>query len=437
MHLFLTGSTSLRLVTFTLLYLAQGLPIGLFTVALPAWLAEQGATAAEVGAMVAITGLPWAFKLISGPFMDRFSLLAMGRRRPWVMFAQLCLALAFTGLMLVGDPLADLWLIIAAGVVVNSFAALQDVAVDGMAIDILPPTERGRANALMAFGQVVGFSGFGAISGWLLSDYGLAVTSVVSALLVFAILALSTLVRERPGERLMPWSQGEAAVAPVAAVTFAGIFRNLLRVLLLPMSLLLIGVELLSRLSAGIYVSLLPVFAVQDLGYAAEDYAFWFGLTGGSAAVLGIFLGPMIDRFGAQRLLSISLLGSALLAGVFAMTTMWWSVDAYVVSVLAVSQIFAQGFFVSMIALFMGVCWTQVAATQFAIYMSLANLSRSLGAGVYALLAADLGASGMLLAMAGFMVAAVLLLSRFDANAHRARLDDLEASAGDKLTAAA
>lgn len=430
MHLFLSQSTALRLTTFSILYVAQGIPIGLFTIALPAWMAAQGASATDVGSVVAITGLPWAFKLISGPFMDRFAFPSMGRRRPWIMAAQACLSLSLLGLLLVGNPVDDLWTLIVVGVFINSFAALQDVAVDGMAIDILPQTERGRANALMAFGQVVGYSGFGALGGLLLTRYGLATTGLVSALIVTAIFLFSTAVRERLGERLLPWTQGAVADADqLVDASFREIFGNLLRVLVLPMSLLLIGVELLSRMSAGIYVSLLPLMAVQDLGYSAEDYGYWFGLTGGVAAVIGIFFGPLIDRFGAHRLLGVALLGSAGFALAFAYVVVGGAGDGLILTLLAGSQIFSQGFFVSMIALFMGICWTRVAATQFAIYMSLANLSRSLGAGVFALWGVQFGSAGMLYLMAGFMVSAAALLFWYNPDGHRTRLAAIEGQA--------
>lgn len=179
-------------------------------------------------------------------------------------------------------------------------------------------------------------------------------------------------------------------------------------------------------MSAGIYVSLLPLMAIQDLGYSAEDYGYWFGLTGGVAAVIGIFFGPLIDRFGAHRLLGVALLGSAGFALAFAFILGGGPGDGLVLTLLAGAQIFMQGFFVSMIALFMGICWTRVAATQFAIYMSLANLSRSLGAGVFALWGAQFGSTGMLYLMAGFLASAAALLFWFNPDEHGRRLAEVE-----------
>ena len=184
LQFFLDQSTKLRISVFTFFYMAQGIPIALLTIALPAWLIAQDFAAAEVAALVSITGLPWGFKLLAGPFMDRFSFAPMGFRRPWAMGAQGGLVLAMASLCLVTDPAGQYWHLVCIGFIINCFAALQDVAVDGMAIDLLPSNERGRANAFMAFGQVAGYSVFGALNGWLLVAYGIPGTALVSSIAI-------------------------------------------------------------------------------------------------------------------------------------------------------------------------------------------------------------------------------------------------------------
>ena len=425
--LYLSNTISLRLIGFSIFYFGQGVPIGLFTVALPAVLAARGADAADVATLIAITGLPWAFKLISGPFMDRFAYPAMGRRRPWVIAAQLGLTLSMASLVTVTDPVEQLPLLITLGFIINSFAAVQDVAVDGMAIDVLPLNERGRANAFMAFGQVAGFSGFGALNGFLLTQYDLPVAALVSTATVGLILAFATATREREGERLLPWTKGEASLTlSQPDQSFLVIFKDLIRVLLLPMSLLLVGVELIARGAAGIYITILPIISVQELGYSPAQYSYWYGLMGGMAAVVGILFGPIIDRYGAASLLRWGLVGIALSSVLFALATPLWGNDTFVITMLGVSLILSQVFFVAMIAIFMGICWAKVAATQFAIYMSLANLGRSLGAGLFAFIAADLSAIESIYLMSGLLTVAALLLTAFNPARHAARIDALE-----------
>ena len=245
-------SRYLRFGSFALFYVAQGLPIGLISIALPAWLAGEGATAADIAIFVSIASLPWGLKLFAGPFMDRFSFLPMGRRRPWVIAAQCGLLIGLLLMASLTDPLDDLFVLTLAAVLVNTFAAVQDVAVDGMAIDVLPEGERGRANALMAFGQVAGYSGSAALSGFALSLWGLSGAAVLLAVGVGVILVWVFVVRERAGERTFPWSAGEASARSLALRSdWLAIIRNLLKVMFLPTSLILMLMTFFWRVGDG------------------------------------------------------------------------------------------------------------------------------------------------------------------------------------------
>ena len=203
----------LRYGAFAGLYSAQGIPYGMFFVALPTWLASQGFTTAQVGAFSATVILPWTFKLIAGPVMDRFAFLAMGRRRPWVIAAQIGILIGALGLAT--SPAEYGWILVW-GFLINCFAAWQDVAVDGMAIDVLPESERARANAFMFGGQAVGISASSAGGAWLLVNHGLSAAALVIAASVAVIALIPLLLRERPGERLFPWSPGDALARSLA-----------------------------------------------------------------------------------------------------------------------------------------------------------------------------------------------------------------------------
>jgi len=93
---------------------------------------------------------------------------------------------------------------------------------------------------------------------------------------------------------------------------------------------------------------------------------------------------------------------------------------------LGVSELCGQVFFVAMIATFMGICWSKVAATQFAVYMSLANLGRSASAGLFAALAASVSSVDALYLMAGLYAGAALLLWFFNPEQHGARMAKLQ-----------
>ena len=90
-----TDSRNLRLFLGTLLYLAQGFPQGVVFYAIPSWLAVNGQSAAVVGSAAAAATLPWMVKWAVGALMDRYTFTPMGRRRPWLVGAQVCITLAF------------------------------------------------------------------------------------------------------------------------------------------------------------------------------------------------------------------------------------------------------------------------------------------------------------------------------------------------------
>ena len=146
----------LRYVAFTLLYAAQGLPYGLLSVAVPAYMAEQGLEPTQIGSFMGIILLPWSLKLINGPIMDRWSFLSMGRRRPWVLWAQAGMIVTSLIMASVPNPLQHLAVLTALGFVMNFFTAFQDVAVDGMAIELIPIEQQPRANGFMWGGKVLG-----------------------------------------------------------------------------------------------------------------------------------------------------------------------------------------------------------------------------------------------------------------------------------------
>ena len=91
----LSENKVVRLFSFFLLYIGQGLPLGVSTVAFPAWLVANGASEADVGAIIATAFLPWSFKFIPAAVMDRYAYLPMGRRRAWLIIAQFLMVAGF------------------------------------------------------------------------------------------------------------------------------------------------------------------------------------------------------------------------------------------------------------------------------------------------------------------------------------------------------
>src|SRR5688572_10275012 len=212
-RLVMSDSRAVRLVCFFLYYFCQGLPVGLTVVALPAWLAGSGAPAADVAAIVATAYLPWSFKFVIATVMDRYAYLPMGRRRLWLILSQLLMMAGFMIAAVIAPTAADVELLIYVTFLVMAGAAMQDVAVDGLAVDILPEEEQGPASSVMFGGQAVGRAAAGAGAGVALQYYGSQVAFLCFLPVIALMVIVAIAVRERPGERRLPWSAGETAPA--------------------------------------------------------------------------------------------------------------------------------------------------------------------------------------------------------------------------------
>ena len=431
MSLYLSESRYLRYFSFTILYVAQGFPFGLVTVALPAFLLERGTSPAAVGGFVGGAMLPWTFKWLAGPMMDRFHYLAMGRRRPWVLLAQLGLVLTGLAFAFFPNGLDNLVTLTALCFVMNCFGAAQDVAVDGMAMDVLPESEHGRANAFMGFGQVAGISGSAAISAFVLQSFGLPGISVMLVVGFGLILLWAVLVRERAGEKVLPWTPGQATdrSLQLRSESWGAIAVDLFRVLFLPASLLLICVSSLFRFSDALWIQVGQTVVVQQLGVASTDYSSWISVTGFVAALIGIALGLFIDRLGVKRFYLGALLAYGVLATAVGFSVSAWESSLFLMIVSSLQALIYQAVFVSFIAIHMKLCGTRVAATQFAIYMGLVNFARSAGAWAIGALQPYLSYDEMLFVVgAGFFVA-VVLLWQTDLRSHQQRIGSLQAEA--------
>ena len=383
----LENSPRIRFATGAMMYFAQGIPRGLLAIAIPAWLASEGVGASEIASYLAVIVLPWAFKLVTGPLMDRYEFLAMGRRRPWVLAAQLGLSLALLALMLIENPAEQIGLLMVIGVVINSFAATQDVAVDGMSIDLTPTREQGRLNAFMSFGVAIGWSTTAAVSGVMLVTLGMKATAIAAASVSGLVLLLFVFVLEREGERNLPWTSGKAVAGHKPGTSFRAVFARINEVLWLRASVIVMLIMFFDGLVSGYGQALMPIAAVKLFGYTTPQWSQLVAMMGLTGAFLALALGPLIDKFGSKRMLilTMTLLGAHAL--LLAQTQHLWEDTLYVRLMLSIWVMMMPVVMVCVIALAMTICSSGISATQFAVYMSIANLGHAAGSKVYGMVA--------------------------------------------------
>lgn len=372
-----------RLGGLFLLYAAQGVPEGLLYIAVPAWLAVNGATAAAIGGYIAVILLPWSFKLVNGVLMDRIAYLPMGRRRPWLIGAQVALVATLLLFGAQAPDAQDLAYITAVGFLVNLAGAFQDVAIDGMAIDVVPEEERARANGVMWGGKILGTAAASVVTGAVIARYGFAEAALVTAAFVAAVLLVPLLVRERPGEKLTPWSAGAASAVSEARQLHGWfpIARGLGRAMATPTCLWLAVGIFIAFTGYGLETAFAPVLAVQQLGFTEETFGNLTGAANMAGGLFGIFLcGVLADRLGPRRALVWSLLGMGVLQVAMAAAPQAWPApgvfSGYTVAYILLFVLMS----VALYAEAMRVCTPAVAATQFSLFMAVLNLATSYGA---------------------------------------------------------
>ncbi len=130
-----------RAAVVALLGFASGLPLALTGQAMQAWLSMEGLDVATIG-FLSLVGLPYTFKFLWAPLMDRFDLPWLGRRRGWLVLTQLLLAAALVVLAGISPSGATQAFALMA-VSVAFLSASQDVVIDAYRTDLLPAHERG------------------------------------------------------------------------------------------------------------------------------------------------------------------------------------------------------------------------------------------------------------------------------------------------------
>lgn len=407
-------SRKARLSGLFLLYAAQGAPEGLLYVAVPAWLGANGVPAEAVAGYIAVILLPWSLKLFNGVLMDRITFLPMGRRRPWLIGAQTVLVLTLLGFGARAPEGADLAWITAAGFLVNLSAAFQDVAIDGMAIDTVPEDERARANGVMWGGKTLGIGGASVATGYIIAAEGFAAAALATAAFVALVMLVPLLWRERPGERLLPWSAGEASTeARTRQLTsWAPILRDLIAALIRPQSMLLALGIFVALIGYGLDTAFGPLLAVQDLEWEQERYGALAGASNLAGGLFGVFAaGVIADRLGPGRALIITLVGVALLQGGMGATSHLWSAPWVFSGYTILYSLLFVMMSVCIYAQAMAASAPSVAATQFSVFMAILNLGTSFGAGRLDVIKPAFGYEGAFLAAAAAALAGAVLFA--------------------------
>ena len=381
----LTTSKRLRIGTLCILYFAQGFPWGFMLTALLSFLASKGLTIAESGQLTAMATLPWTFKLFWGPVIDSFVYEKMGKRRPWILFAQIGMALSLVAMIFMGDISGNISLLGWMFFLHNCFASLQDVSCDALAVDVLLPEEQGKVNGAMWGSKIIGTGTGAAAMGTLLVSNGLVFTILVQTLLMLVIMIFPLFILERPGEKRFPWSKGGDSLTNLNHSNSHSpltVIKDLITAFSKAPCYFTALFIIISAINQGINGAVLPVFYNATLGWESDTYSQVVGGPGTILEFFGAILGGvMADRFGRRKVFFIGWGSFSVLSGIF----------GFMILTMPELPVWFQGFYlivypfcvavgtVGMFALAMALSWSKASATMFTSYMAISNLSVVIG----------------------------------------------------------
>ena len=371
-----------RMTTLCALYLAQGIPWGFMATALISYLTARGITVKEAGDLTAIILIPWTFKLIWAPLIDSVTFRSMGRRRAWIISAELMMAFTLLGILALGDLTENLQLLGFMFFLHNCFASLQDVCTDAMAIDILPVEEQSAANGLMWGSKLVGKGGGAAAMAWIMSQWGLQAAVLMQFVILLLIMLFPLLILERQGEKRFPWSAGEA----VYSTTDAGmrspvtVIRDLFQGFSLRTTLVFAIFAVTKLVGSGVHEVVIKILYIQQLGWGFVELSQVLGLYAIGPILLGAFGGGFLaNRLGRIPIIVTGFGGYALCCLVFAANPQLWDQRWFATGfLLATEGLMAMGS-VGFLSMAMRITWTTSSATMFTVYMALSNLGHVAG----------------------------------------------------------
>jgi MFS transporter, PAT family, beta-lactamase induction signal transducer AmpG len=358
-----------NLAAILLLAFSSGLPLALTGTTLQAWMTVEGVDLSTIG-IFTLVGIPYTWKFLWSPAMDRFVPPFLGRRRGWLLVTQVLLAVLIVAMGSL-SPREDLAVMAMVAVAVAFTSASQDIVVDAFRTDVAAPEQRGMAGALTVAGYRTAMLVSGALalvvaagSGWIPALGWRDTYYVMAALMGVGIVA--TLLGREP------------AKPPPAPRTLREAFSEPLREFLSrPGAWWLLLLLVLYKLGDAFALSLTTPFLLRGPGFSLDEIAYVYKGMGLAATIVGaLFGGGLMVKLGLYR----SLLFFGILQAVSNLSFMALAMagKSFALMVLAVGfENFAGGMgTAAFLALLMALCDHRFTATQYALLSALASFGR-------------------------------------------------------------
>ena len=369
--------SSPRIWLLVALGFASGLPLLLVGGTLSIWMKNEGVNLKTIGVFTLVS-MPYALKFLWAPFLDRYALPFLGRRRGWMLVTQLGLAgaIAFMGTI---DPKQSPFTLAWASLLVAFLSSSQDVVIDAWRTDTLTPEERGLGASTYTMGYRFGIIAASPLALFLSDQLGWPQTYQVMAVLMLLGMVGTFFAREPEGTRA-PRTLSDAVVLP-----FGEYFRRpgalsvLLFLVLYKLGEAFAGPAVTGPFVSGLGFTNTEIAAINKL--PSMIAAITGGLLGG-ALMIRLSMRHCLYLFGAlQALTNLTFLALALVGKNYWMLTAAVTVDNLCGGMATTA----------FVAYLTSLCNKRFSATQYALLSALATLGGRLVSATWGVLVTWMG----------------------------------------------
>ena len=355
-----------KMLTILCLGIAAGIPLGIVLTVLQAWMTKSEIDLKTVGLAVLVQ-MPYTWKFVWSPLMDRFVPPFLGRRRGWMLISQLLMIVSIVA-MGQFEPARAIVPILALATLISFAGASHDIVIDAYRRDVLDESELGFGSAVAVNSYLIGFRYIGVVLGLFLGDF-LPWSQVFMILAGFVVIGVvGTFIAIEPRDAIAaPKSLREA------------VFNPFLDYLKRPGAIEILLFILLYKLGDNLASALLTPFYIKVVGYTLTQISVYYKIV----SFWGTFCGGLI---GGALLTRYSIRKCLMAFGVFQGVTPL----AFSILVVTGPNVLALAFVVAVETLSLGMgasaltafmlrlCNRKFSATQYALLTSFMGIPRTI-----------------------------------------------------------
>jgi len=380
---------------------SSGLPLFVLYQLVPGWLRSEGVSLAEIG-LFSLIGIPYVWKFVWSPALDRYTLPFLGRRRGWMLITQIIL---FVSIALFGfvDPVISIWSVAYLAAAVAFFSASQDIVIDAYRRELLSDQELGLGNSL----NVQAYRVAGLVPGslaFILADHmpWRSVFLIVAAFMLVGIV-VTLCISEARLEKNAPKSLRDAVVLPFQDFINRRGLRSALEILAF-LFLYKLGDSMATALQTPFFIDM--GFTKTQIGVVAKSsglIAMMIGLAIGGIVMLKLSINRALWLFGVVQIVSI--LGFAALAEI--------GNNVYALAFAMGFEYLGVGLGTAAFVAFMAKQTNPTfAATQFALFSALTALPRTFANATTGFIVENVGWTGFYFMCVALAIPGMLMLFR-------------------------